>query len=130
MGLFDQLGGSSILGNILGQAGQATLPVILGQVFGGGQDGGRDGAQGGGLSNILVQLQKAGLGDQVSSWLGQGQNMPITADQLRGALDNEQVRQLAAKFGIDPDAVLKVLADYLPPTVDAASPEGTLAGTE
>lgn len=125
MGLFDQLGGSSILGGILGQAGQTALPVILGQVF-----GGQSGAQGGGLGGIVEQLQKAGLGNQVGSWLGQGQNMPISADQLRAALDNEQVRQLAAKFGIDPDAVLKMLAEHLPGTVDAASPNGRLIEAE
>ena len=125
MGLFDQLGGSSILGGLLGQAGQAALPVILGQVFGGGQAG-----QGGGFGGIVEQLQKAGLGKQVGSWLGQGQNLPVSADQLRDALDNEQVRQLAAKFGIDPDAVLKLLSEHLPGAVDAASPNGKLIEPE
>lgn len=123
MGLFDSGNSSSPLGGLLGQAGAAMLPVILGQVF-----GGQAGASAGGLGGIVDQLRRGGLGDVVGSWLGQGSNMPVSADQLRTALNNDQVRQLAEKFGIDPDAVLKLLAEHLPGAVDSASPQGHLPG--
>jgi uncharacterized protein YidB (DUF937 family) len=71
-------------------------------------------------------LQQGGLGPQVQSWLGSGANLPVTPDQLRAALGNDHVRQLAQHFGIDPDAALKLLADHLPNAVDQASPQGTL----
>jgi uncharacterized protein YidB (DUF937 family) len=80
----------------------------------------------GNLQGIVNQLQQGGLGPQVQSWLGSGANLPVTPDQLRAALGNDPVRQLAQHFGIDPDAALKLLADHLPNAVDQASPQGTL----
>jgi uncharacterized protein YidB (DUF937 family) len=71
-------------------------------------------------------LQQSGLGPQVQSWLGSGSNLPVTPDQLRAALGNEHVRQLAQHFGVDPDAALKLLADHLPNAIDQASPQGNL----
>jgi uncharacterized protein YidB (DUF937 family) len=80
----------------------------------------------GNLQGIVNQLQQGGLGPQAQSWLGSGANLPVTPDQLRAALGNDHVRQLAQHFGIDPDAALKLLADHLPNAVDQASPQGTL----
>ena len=80
----------------------------------------------GNLQGIVNQLQQGGLGPQVQSWLGSGANLPVTPDQLRAALGNDHVRQLAQHFGIDPDAALQLLADHLPNAVDQASPQGTL----
>lgn len=36
------------------------------------------------------------------------------------------VQQLAAKFGVPTDQVLKLLAEHLPAAVDQASPDGKL----
>lgn len=81
----------------------------------------------GDLQGLINQLQAGGLGEQVQSWLSNNPNMPVSADQLRGALDNQQVRQLAERFGLPVDATLELLAKHLPATVDQASPNGTLA---
>ena len=118
MGILDELSNSPAFKGALGQIEAAVLPVVLSEVMGNGQ--------GGGLSTILAKLQQSGLGPQVSSWLGNGQNMPISADQLKQVLNNDQVKQLAARFGIPVDQVLDVLAKQLPQTVDHASPNGTL----
>jgi uncharacterized protein YidB (DUF937 family) len=55
--------------------------------------------------------------------------MPINSEQLRAALDNDQVKQLAQHFGVDPDAALKLLAEHLPAVVDQQSPDGTIQPT-
>ncbi len=61
---------------------------------------------------------------------GERPNLPVTADQLRAALGNEQVRQLAQHFGLPVDRALEMLFQHLPTVVDQASPKGTLqAGT-
>jgi uncharacterized protein YidB (DUF937 family) len=75
----------------------------------------------------LQQLQRSGLGPQVASWLGNGANMPVTVDQLRQALGDEHVRQLAAALGLPVDQLLAQLSQHLPATVDHLSPNGTLA---
>jgi uncharacterized protein YidB (DUF937 family) len=80
----------------------------------------------GSVGGLLQQLQKSGLGPQVSSWLGNGANLPISADQLRAALGDERVRQIAASFGIPIDQLLGQLSQHLPTAVDQMSPHGTL----
>jgi uncharacterized protein YidB (DUF937 family) len=81
----------------------------------------------GSLQGVLDQLQSSGLGAEVTSWLGQGGNLPVSVDQIRAALGNEQLQKLAAQFGIPLDQVASVLAQHLPAAVDKLSPNGTLS---
>ncbi len=117
MGILDSLESSGILGKL----GAAVLPVVLSEVMGTGSQGG--------LNAIVAKLQQAGFGDQVKSWIGTGQNLPITADQLKQVLGSDAVRQLAARYDIPIDQVAEVLAQQLPVAVDKASPDGTLPHT-
>jgi uncharacterized protein YidB (DUF937 family) len=121
MGILDSLENSPELKGMLGQLGAAVIPVVLGEVMGNGGQGG--------LSAIVAKLQQAGLGEQVKSWIGTGQNLPITADQLKQVLGSDAVRQLAAKYNIPIDQVAEVLAHQLPVAVDKASPDGKLPHT-
>ena len=118
MGILDSLESSGILG----QLGAAVLPTVLGELMG-------TGSQGGTLSAIVAKLEQGGLGEQVKSWIGTGQNLPITADQLKQVLGSDVVRQLAAKYNIPIDQVAEVLAHQLPLAVDKASPNGKLPHT-
>src|SRR5271169_1743465 len=79
------------------------------------------------LPALVAALEKGGLGPQVQSWLGNGTNMPITADQLKAVLGNSQVQQFARQMGLPVDETLKVLAEYLPQIIDKASPNGVIA---
>ena len=117
MGILDSLESSGILG----QLGAAVLPAVLSEVLGSGGQGG--------LNAIVAKLQQAGLGNQVSSWLGSGQNLPITADQIKQVLGSDVVRQIAAKYNIPVDQISEVLAHQLPIAVDQASPNGKLPHT-
>jgi uncharacterized protein YidB (DUF937 family) len=78
------------------------------------------------LQGLVDQLQKGGLNEQVSSWLSTGANLPVSSEQMRATLGNEQVKQLAEKFGLPVDATLKLLSEKLPEIVDRASPDGKL----
>jgi uncharacterized protein YidB (DUF937 family) len=118
MGILDSLENSPALRSALGQLGAAVLPAVLGEVMGTGSQGG--------LNAIVAKLQQAGFGDQVKSWIGTGQNLPISADQLRQVLGSDVVRQLAAKYNIPVDQLSEILAQQLPKAVDHASPDGKL----
>jgi uncharacterized protein YidB (DUF937 family) len=110
---------NSVLKGMSGQPGEASgLPNVLGQILGNTDLGS--------VGGLLQQLQKTGLGPQVTSWLGNGANLPVSVDQLRAALGDERVRQLAASFGIPVDQLLGQLSQHLPATVDTLSPHGTL----
>ena len=121
MGILDSLENSGVLKGLLGQLEAAVIPAVLGEVLGNGGQGG--------LSAIVAKLQQAGLGEQVKSWIGNGQNLPITAEQLQQVLGSDTVRQLAAKFNIPVDQLAKLLAQQLPGAVDRASPDGRLPHT-
>src|SRR5712672_1580026 len=113
MGILDSLENSPAFKGALGQLEATVVPVVLSEVLGNGSQG---------LSAIVAKLQQAGLGDQVKSWIGNGQNLPITAEQLQQELGSDTVRQLAARFNIPVDQITQILAQQLPKAVDHASP--------
>lgn len=117
MGLLDSLGGA--LKGVLGQVEADAVPALISAVLAKTNLGD--------LQGLVNKLQQGGLSDQVQSWLGNGANLPVTVDQLRAALGNEQVQQIARQLGLPIDGALKLLAEYLPTTVDQASPNGTLS---
>jgi uncharacterized protein YidB (DUF937 family) len=112
MTLFDKLGG--MLGEVTAAAAPALISAALAKT------------NMGDLQGLVDKLQQGGLGAQVQSWLGNGANMPVTAEQLRTALGDEHVKQLADHFGVPVDKVLDLLSAHLPQAVDQASPNGTL----
>ena len=118
MGILDSLENSPAFKGALEQLGGAVLPVVIGEVLGTGGHGG--------LSAIVAKLQQAGFGNQVKSWIGNGHNLPITAEQLQQVLGSDAVKQLAAKFNIPVDQITQILAQQLPKAVDRASPDGKL----
>lgn len=121
MGFLDSLENSPAFKSALGQLGAAVLPAVLSEVLGDGKQGG--------LNAIVAKLEQGGFGEQVKSWLGNGQNLPITADQLKQVLGSDTVKQLAARYNIPVDQLTQILAQELPKAVDQASPEGKLAHT-
>ena len=112
MGLLDSLKGA------LGKVEASALPTVINTVL--AQTQYHD------LNGLIVALEKGGLGPQVKSWLGNGANMPITADQLKAVLGNAQVQEFARHLGLPVDETLKLLAQYLPEIIDKAPPNGTL----
>jgi uncharacterized protein YidB (DUF937 family) len=84
--------------------------------------------QQGGVQGVLDKINAAGYGAKVNSWLGKGDNAPITADEIKGALGDQHLQQLATSLGVPMDKVAGLLSQQLPGAVDAASPNGTLQG--
>jgi uncharacterized protein YidB (DUF937 family) len=116
MSFWDKFGGS--FKGALGQIEAAAVPALLSAVLAK--------TEAGGLQGAVDKLRNAGFGNQVQSWLGNGANQPITADQIRTALGSEPVRQIAAHLGIPVDRALNLLSEHLPTAVDQASPNGRL----
>lgn len=80
----------------------------------------------GNLSGLLKQLSSGGLDEHVRSWLGTGENLPVTGAQLHNALGEEHVQNIGQQTGIPTERILQILAQFLPATVDQASPNGKL----
>lgn len=83
----------------------------------------------GGLANLVNICHQRGLGDVVNSWISTGQNLPITAEQIRSVLGSSEIQALAARAGIDPQAASAAIAQILPVLVDKATPNGEIPAT-
>jgi uncharacterized protein YidB (DUF937 family) len=113
MGLFD-----SILSAVSGKGGASgeanPLMGILGSLL----------AQSGGLQGLANKFAQSGQGNAFQSWVGMGENQPISSNQIQNVLGSDQVKALAAKMGVDPAQASTFLAEYLPKIVDKLTPEG------
>lgn len=78
------------------------------------------------IAGLLSGLQSGGLGDVAKSWLGDGDNTPISADQVKGLVDENKLSQLASALGSDKGSVLSGLQEAMPQMVDKASSGGSL----
>ena len=114
MGLFDD-----IIGNMLGGAGgeQANLGGIM-EVL--------SGLDAGGVNGLLQSFQQKGLGDIVASWVGTGQNQPISAAQIREGLGSDLLASLAEKSGLPAEELSSQIAGDLPDFIDTITPNGTV----
>jgi uncharacterized protein YidB (DUF937 family) len=121
MGLFDEIVSGALKG-VMGQGEQSLLPGLLSQLLANTSLGS--------VGGLLQQLQQGGLGNEVASWLGNGANHAISSDQLRAALGNEQLQQMAQSAGLPIDKLLAMLSQQLPQSVDQMSPDGSLQEPE
>jgi len=78
------------------------------------------------VAGLLGNLKENGLGDVAESWLGDGENQSISADQLKSAIGSEDLTQAAAQLGTDENSLLGGLQAALPQLVDKASSGGSL----
>jgi uncharacterized protein YidB (DUF937 family) len=139
MGLLDIVGG--MLGGQPGQGqaqggGLGDLAAMLGQGGGQGGQGGQaallqlvlgmlaNNGQGGGLAGLMEKFQSAGLAEQMNSWVGTGQNLPVSPEQLGGVFGQDQMSQMAEKMGLSTGDLGAQLSQMLPQAVDQFTPGG------
>lgn len=116
MGLLD-LAGQFLGGN---QGGGDSKTQLLSAVIGLIQN------QPGGLQGLLSKFQGSGMGDQVASWVGTGENQPIGADQLQQALGSDQVAAIAQQAGMPAEQASSGLAAMLPDVINRLTPRGQM----
>jgi uncharacterized protein YidB (DUF937 family) len=122
MGLLDGLLGS-VMGGMMGggsqaqgmQGGNPMIQMALQML-----------QQNGGIEGLLAKFQQAGMGQQAQSWVGTGQNMPISADALSQIFGQGQLSQIAQQMGISPDEAAGGLSQALPHVVDQMTPGGEI----
>lgn len=118
LGALGALGGLGGLGGLVGTL--ASNPQLIQAVMGLlGNDGGH-----GGLSGLVGKFQQAGLGEAVQSWIGNGANQPVSAEQITSALGSGTVADMAGKLGLDSGEVAGQLSQLLPLVVNQLTPEG------
>ena len=116
MGLLDQVAGA--MGGMSGNAGTPGLIEAIMQMV--------NDPQTGGLAGLVQKFQAGGLGDIVQSWVSTGQNLPISPEQIQGALGGGQLQRLASQLGLDAGPLSGQLAQVLPEVVDKLTPSGRI----
>ena len=99
------------------QPGTATPPPATGAAGGGLL---------GGLGGLLERFRESGHGDVINSWIGTGQNQPISPNQLGNALGPDVIKALAERTGISEAELTTHLSQILPGVVDKLTPHGRL----
>ena len=120
MGLLD-----SVLGQVLGGAAQKSgglgdaggLAEALGGLL-------ANNGQQGGLGGLVSKFEQAGMGDVIGSWIGKGDNAPVSGGQLTEVLGSDVVSSIADKLGINAAMLLPMLATMLPSLIDQLTPNG------
>jgi uncharacterized protein YidB (DUF937 family) len=118
MGLLDDVGkavGGQLGSALAGGGGQGGLVQVVIQWLGSG-----------GLAQLTSGFQKAGLGNVAASWIGTGANLPVSPEQLAGALGTAQLGALAKQAGLAPQVAAGQLATLLPALVDELTPDGVV----
>jgi uncharacterized protein YidB (DUF937 family) len=126
MGLLDSMLGSVLnsqqgAGQVGGQqsgAGglDALLPAVIGMLANNGQ--------GGGLGGLMEKFNQAGMGEVLGSWIGSGQNAPISGADLGAVLGGDTMGDLAAQLGMSQNDAAGQLAQVLPGLIDKLTPRG------
>ena len=80
----------------------------------------------GGLGGLLNKLEQGGLGDQTKSWVGSGQNQPVSPGQLGSALGPNIIKTLSQMTGLSEDELTKQLSQGIPVIVNTLTPNGRL----
>ncbi len=122
MSLFGQLAGQALNALEGGGTQQGDNPLL--------QIAGNLLQEHGGVSGLLEKFKAAGLSEQMSSWIGNGDNQPVDGSQIADALGHGTLAEIAGKFGLQPDQVAGGLAQLLPQLIDKMTPNGSTGGSQ
>lgn len=114
MGVFDKIA-ASVLDQMAGEkAGTAKIAIEMFNQYGG-------------LTGILSKFQENGLADIAASWVGTGENKPISSQQITDVLGADTISQMAQKFDLDASVLSAQLAENLPKVIDKMTPNGEVS---
>lgn len=113
MGLFDSLA-KNALGSMLGGSAKMDPAAMLSGLLN----------EAGGLTGMMAQFEKAGMSATFTSWVSTEANLPITAEQMKAAVGEENLQALAGKVGMQVHTVLPLLSQFLPQIIDKLTPHG------
>ncbi|MGD9097241.1 MAG: YidB family protein [Desulfobacterales bacterium] len=78
------------------------------------------------LGSLLSMMNAGGLGAVAQSWLGDGNNDPISPSQVTDMFGSDKISEFASKLGLSQEEAVGGLSDALPQMVDKASSGGSL----
>jgi uncharacterized protein YidB (DUF937 family) len=104
-----------------GTPGSVLLSTVIAMLANGQQ---AQGAGVGGLGDLIGRFTQGGMGDLIGSWIGHGQNAPISGDQLSNVLGSDAIGKIAAQLGLTHGEAAGQLSQMLPEVIDRLTPHG------
>jgi uncharacterized protein YidB (DUF937 family) len=104
-----------------GTPGSVLLSTVIAMLANGQH---AQGAGVGGLGDLIGRFTQGGMGDVIGSWIGHGQNAPISADQITNVLGSDVIGQIASQLGLSHGEAANQLSQILPEAVDRLTPQG------
>mgnify|MGYP001134787337 CR=1 FL=1 len=80
------------------------------------------------IGALVSQFSQDGLDNLVQSFLGDGQNMTMTASQVMGMLGGDNISNFASQLNMEPNNAAETLSNVLPELIDKNSQGGALGG--
>ncbi|MEX1037695.1 MAG: YidB family protein [Acidimicrobiia bacterium] len=80
----------------------------------------------GGIDGLMAKLESSGLSQQLSSWVGTGENAQVGAKKIEDALGSDVISGVAQKLGIDHKEAAARVSVALPKVIDRLTPAGKL----
>ena len=112
--------GSQLLASQLGNGANAdSITKVLGGLLS-DSNGKLD------LGSLIGAMQGKDLGAIAASWLGDGDNAGISAEQVREVVGQDKVAAMASELNSDEDSILNGLKEALPQLIDKSSKGGSL----
>ncbi len=78
------------------------------------------------IQSLVGGMQSGGMADLLQSWLGDGQNQPISGNQISNLLGADNISNFASRLGLSKEEAMGGLQDAMPEMVDKASSGGAL----
>ena len=97
---------------------------LMNGILGGAADGEKAGGE---EANLMAALQADGV--QVESWIGAGENQPVSADDITEGLSGPALAAIAGTLGVDPSTASALLSRVRPGLSDRRTPDGQDPGT-
>jgi uncharacterized protein YidB (DUF937 family) len=119
-----QLGASAIQQNgdqETKSLGTDQLTSALGNLFG-STEGKID------FGSLLAKMQAGGLGNIVTSWLGNGEKAAISPDAVTEMIGADKVTAFASQLGISGQSATSAIANALPAMIEKAGASGSMMG--
>ena len=78
------------------------------------------------LEGLVANLNGKGLMEIAGSWLGNGENLPISKESVRDIFGADRLSQMASKLDLDEDSFAGGVMEALPNIIDRSSRDGSL----
>ena len=78
------------------------------------------------LAGIISSMQGSGLSDIAASWLGDGENQPISGAQITEIFGSDKMNDFASSMNMDVGSAEDGLAKIVPELIDKSSSAGQL----